>query len=427
MVLGFIEYLTVFRSRVAVANVILPIATLNATRPATLLRKVGEELSRRIEVDVNASSNAELVGYLREKKLVGATPRRSGRYRGVSLIEDGGGWSVKDSSGRVSSSLRMFQTDIWFSDPRVRSTVGLPTADNAQEYLDLCGEIGLISSFKAARTTSGQTMLALRSLSPVEVENPFVMGLERAVAVRQLLEADGLMLFELMRILDTQSQQFRRDDLIPDGVIAMVVSAQQSLRDLKAKPDAIASLRALEKLLRRTADASASRKRATPKASAGPGVLEHRIAARLEWLTDLGLLMKEGLPRNGFTYKKAATLPSAVTELERGVSGTASVDDISLWIARQDPDWQSSHHLVRVDSTREALRRAYEAVQVRIGPVSIREVCFIAAVLLDEPRPVADLRGDLLAYAASSANVKLAGDRYRRDPQTIRIDGEFPA
>src|SRR5207249_2322569 len=127
--------------------------------------------------------------------------------------------------------LPVYRTDLWFSDPRLRSTVGLPTPDNAEEALEFCFTLGLISKAKGSRTAQGQTAVALRRLSPAD-QNPFVLQLESAAFLSELIARDALALCELARQLGDYGETLRRDDLIPDGVLAVARRAHEAARAL---------------------------------------------------------------------------------------------------------------------------------------------------------------------------------------------------
>jgi hypothetical protein len=255
-------------------------------------------------------------------------------------------------------------------------------------------------------------------------ENPFVMGLESALLLRQLIDLDGLILHELSKeILDLPSE-FRRDDLLPDKFIVVAGRAYEEARRYRLRPDDVAQARDFYQLLVQTAAKKARNRNAGTTSRArpgteGPGVLEHRLSPRLEWLTDFGVLSKDGLPKNSFTYRKTAVVDNFVMLMGKFLQGSVASDDVALAVTVRDPHSAALRHGIRVDSVEHALAAGYRQIQVSIGPVSIREVCFLAALRL-EPLPlVRDLREQLLEWAKRENGIKLSGGRYTREPEMV--------
>lgn len=418
-----LEYLTVFRSRVANANVVLPLVELGSTRTETILRKLRETLDKKIEIDVADKRSERVLTYLVEKQLIGKRPRRSGRYRKYTLVNDGGLWIAASATGECVSRLPVFQTDLWFSDPRLRSTVGLPTPDNSEEVFEFCVNLGMVSRARGARTTEGQTAVALRGNIGAE-ENPFVMGLESAVLLRQLIERDGLILRELSQEILDQPLEFRRDDLLPDRFIAVARRAYEGARRYQLRPDDVTQARNFLRLLEETA-AKKARSRSggvsstTRSAAHGPGVLEHRLSPRLEWLTDFGVLSKDGIRKNSFAYRKTPVVGKLAALLGEFLEGAIVSDDVALAVAVADTRWNTLRQAIRANSVEQALVEGYRQIQMSIGPVSIREVCFLAALQLEPVPLMGNLRGRLLEWAQREHRIRLSGGRYSREPEMV--------
>jgi hypothetical protein len=408
--LPLLEYLTVFRSRVAVANVVLPIVGPTGMRSEAVLRKLREALSERVEIDTSDASSEPVLTYLLEKKLIGAKPRRTGRYIRYTLERDGRQWTARTSKGDAVIRLPVFRTDTWFSDGRLRSTVGLPTPDNSEEALEFCTSVDIVSKTRAARTSAGQLVRAARQLTAGD-ENPFVLCLESAALLRQLIVHDALALHELARQVEECDTSFRRDDLIP-RFVPMARRMVEVARTLSSRPEDLAQVKEFLRLIDST-----SRRKA---GSDGPGVLEHRLSPRLEWLTDFGVLTKNGA-RNAFAYTQTPLVSHFADRLYEHLSKRVSADDVALNVSTHDPRWEQLRAPLRTDAYETALLLGYRALQARIGPVSIRDVCFLAAMHLDPIPATADLRQCLLQWAERDGGISLSGSRYRREPEMVHF------
>ena len=132
----FLRYLTVFRSRLGVLNLVLG-ASSEARQPEQAFnRRVRQAVDGRVDIRLNDISSQHVLDYLADKKLVGPKPKSSGRYRGWSLRRGREGWEA-ELSERPSDVISVYQTDLWLSDTRVPSTIGAPTVENVDEVVDL--------------------------------------------------------------------------------------------------------------------------------------------------------------------------------------------------------------------------------------------------------------------------------------------------
>ncbi len=417
-----LDYLTIFRSRLGVVNLVLPLVELSATRVETVTRKLREILEERVEIDPSNQASEGVLTYLVDKQLVGPRPRKRGRYAKYTLQREGSTWEARTARGDLLLSLPVFKTDLWFSDARVRSTVGVPTPDNVDEVLGFCLDLGVVSKVRGSRTTAGHVMAAMRKTA-AQSDNPFVLGLESAALLRHVLSRDALVLCELTRELGQHGEVVRRDDLLPGGFIEIARRAYELSRTLDMGADVVGQARAFSRLLEET-----SRKKVVTRAAAkgavseGPGVLEHRLSPRLEWLTDFGILTKDGLAKNSFSYRQTPLVGETQVRLEAQLRGrNTPADDTALELRSRDPEWEELRRAVRVHSVEDALVAGFRSIQMAIGPVPIREVCFIAAAHLDPIPPVEQLREELLRWAERESGIKLAGGRYRREPEMVRF------
>ena len=88
-----------------------------------------------------------------------------------------------------------------------------------------------------------------------------------------------------------------RDD-VADRFGEIVDAAATACKELRVSPPEMREIREFRSAIHETLNEKGSRR--GQKGTGGPGVLEHRVAPRLEWLVDLGYLSKEGLPKNSF-------------------------------------------------------------------------------------------------------------------------------
>src|SRR4051812_19896395 len=88
----FLTYLTVFKSRLATANLVLPMTGFAYQPALTLSRRLKEKLSLSVSLPLNDPAIAHILEYLVDKGLVGSAIRTSGRYTTFSLVKKNGRW-----------------------------------------------------------------------------------------------------------------------------------------------------------------------------------------------------------------------------------------------------------------------------------------------------------------------------------------------
>lgn len=413
-----LTYLTVFKARLGTCNIALDLTGFAHQPTQALSRRLGEALARTIDVPVGPES-AGVLEYLAEKQLVTSNIRASGRYKGLRFCGDAAPWrAVCDKTGRRLNQLPVFETDFWLSAPAVPSTVGVPTPQNVTEALELPFQLRLLSRSKNTWTSGGHLLSALREVDNErpEPQNPFLLGADGIGYLRQLLSEDGILLQELLRTIRDLPSRFSRDDVsarfheVVDRSLARAHEAGVKGTELK-------ELRAFRDLISSTADRARRRSGAT-----GPGVLEHRVAPRLEWLTDLGYLTKAGLARNGFEYRTEDALSRLLDVLDAGEGDPRAADDIATheWISA--PHWKGPRDRVRSPKPAQAYGLAYDALKRRIGPTPLREVAFVAALLLGA-HSATQVRSDLVDLAGQYDGISLAGGRFTREPENIVMSG----
>lgn len=409
----FLTYLTVFKSRLAVTNIVLPMTGLAYVPEQTLSRKLKQRLSETVELEVSDPRNGFVFEYLVEKRLVGGKERSEGRYTGVSLIEKSGRWEARSESAPLSK-LEVYLTDVWMADPSLSSTIGVPTPENSGEVLELCYQLQLLSKAKNTWTAAGQLVRGLRDRSPQKSENPLALGVEAAALMRQVLARDALIIVEILR--ETRDlRAFTRDELarkLPE----IVERAMDAARALKLAAPVLSEGKKFVSLLQKTA-------RNRDKGSTAPGVLEHRTSPRLEWLVDFGAYSKPGA-RNAFEYSPTpdATL---LLELLEKASGDHASDEIAIGYWRRSMRWSRVWESFPPIDLRKALAAGYRLMERTVGPAPIREVCFAAAVLAPRLKEThAQLSEALLEWAAATSGITVSGGRYKRSPELVHMSTE---
>ncbi len=416
----FLGYLTVFRSRLGLANLVLDVTPLGHHSDRALRRRVRQALERREQLDLSDSGNIGVFQYLRDKKLVGANERASGRYRGLSLtVGDDGNCAAQSNVGGELTKFPVYQTDIWMSHPRVPSTIGVPTPDNTEEVVDFAYQLRLLDRTKNSWTTTGHLVNSLRQRSAAinsHVGNPFLLGAEVAALWRSLLERDGLLLRELVRLL-VSLDVVRRDDVAAElpGIARDAVAAA---KNVGMRSEAVIAGRSLVERLNLTA---------TKGKSGAPGVLEHRMSPRLEWLTDLGYLSKEGRERNDFTYQTTAGVEVLLGTLDRVIqinSDWPLIAALETW--RSNDAWTRLVADLAVPNEASALGAAYRTLRRPVGPAPLRDVAFVAGLMCPVFEP-STIVGRVMELTRETPGASLSGGRTTRAPENLYMTDDAVA
>jgi hypothetical protein len=240
------------------------------------------------------------------------------------------------------------------------------------------------------------------------------LGYEVVVLLRQVIEKDGLIQRELLRTLLGGPNPIERDRValqLPE----IAECALRSARELRLAPPVLAEGKKFLTLVQKTAAGRA-------KASGAPGVLEHRMAARLEWLTDFGALTKKGRSKNGFEFLVTADAQLLAELLEPDAGASSWADDVALGYWRRSQSLRHLRNQLPPIGLDDALRRGYGIMQRTVGPTSIREVCLAAGVL----SPGIDLTLDqigsrLIGWASEVPGITVSGGRYTRKPELVHM------
>ncbi len=172
----FLRYLTVFKSRLGLANLVLDVTSSGHQPGARLNPTRRQVLQRRVPIRSKIPASAYILEYLRDKRLVTSRRRGSGRYRGWTLQEIDGAWVAEGGLTGGDNSLAF-----------TRLISGWPTRDvsldrrcadpaNAGELIELTRQLRLLDKTKNAWTNSAQVLHGLRALDapadPGQAENP---------------------------------------------------------------------------------------------------------------------------------------------------------------------------------------------------------------------------------------------------------------
>lgn len=420
----FLTYLTVFKSRLGTVNIVLDLTSLGFTPAITLERKLRTLLSERVPIDVSAPESSAVLTYLVDKKLVGsAVTRRSGRYQDFVLTNTGS-WNASNKAGKILTSVGVFRTDLFLSDPLIASTVGVPTPDNAPEFIELAQQIGVLSRSKCSWTAAGRLVTGLRSRSGSylrDPSNPFILGLESPALLRQILRVDGLLLRQIVAFLLSRDGRPIKRDEVADALPILAADALRDARALRRPNDQLTEGKKFLDLLTKTGKKRATRGRSS-SGSAGPGVFEHRTAPRLEWLTDFGVLTKSGLPSNGFQYLATPDTELFSRLLAESSDPVAASDEIAIAYWRQATHFLVQRELTNSMETIPALFEGYRVMERSLGPVAMREMCFVACLLSsDKSITHSEMTAELIQWAIQTEGASLSGGRYTRAPELVHI------
>lgn len=426
MSLPFLTYLTVFKSRLGLPNLVLDATGLTHQSTARVIRKIQGTLEAKSDIDFSLPENRYIAQYLLEKKIISSNPRAKVRYEGHSLEERDDSWIVGGKRGEESTVLPVYQTDLWMAAPDIASTIGVPTSENAAELLELTNQLRLVTKASKTWTAAGQVVQTLRSVvaDGTSDQNPFVLRAEASALLRQVLSTDGVMLRALVPVLLEIGPAITRTQ-VAGSFSAVVDVAVAEAKRMRLAPGEMRDVNAFNKLIR---DQATKMKKGQEKArterrglSRAPGVLEHRVSPRLEWLTDLGYLTKEGLPKNSFEYRATDALQHLNEVMASVRFDEQWPDEVAIAEWRTNPYWSRFRKEMPSEPFTDAIRTAYRLVQRHIGPAPLREVTFLTALFNDRPASVSTVGEQVIAFARETEGVNLSRGRYRRELENIFI------
>jgi hypothetical protein len=165
---------------------------------------------------------------LKDKSLVHDNLATRGRYEGFALIKQDDTWRAKDKRDNDLDTFPVFQMDVWMADPKVQSTVGVPTPKNVEEIVNFAFQLHLLSQGKGTWTSAGHLVRLLRRDGWIpdlaqSYGNPFLLGVDALALLRQVIALDGFMIRELLRVLlektpHSNGALVTRDDIVKDFV-----------------------------------------------------------------------------------------------------------------------------------------------------------------------------------------------------------------
>jgi hypothetical protein len=411
----FIRYVTVFRSRLGLANLALDLTTLGRMPEKAFRRRLLQVLENRVDVDITQEQNMFVLEYLFEKGLMSAKPRGSGRYKGFALQKTGDMWHAQ-RDGVAQTILPVAQTDLWLSDPRVASTIGAPTPDNVEEVVSAATRLHVIDPSKFAWTTIGQAIVALRSRetpqSSESAQNPFIIGTDGAMLLRSLLDEDGRMMRPFIDFILACGSTVKRDT-VADAMPEITRTALDSGWPTPIRGAALKNGReTLEALV------------GAPGGGTGPGVREHRASPRMEWLADLGYLSKTGLPRNSFEYHVMPQLGDLAASLHRLRPADSDWPfEVALDAWRTNSHWRSERESSQYASVNAAFSAAYRMLKRPIGPASLRDVAFLTGMFYGEWAS-SMVVSNSIKLVQSIPGGSLTGGRFGRTAENIYVPDE---
>jgi hypothetical protein len=413
----FLSYLTVFRSRLGLVNLVLDVTPLGHQPDRALRRRVLHVLEERVELDLDDVNNDAVFQYLVDKKMLGGNPRSGGRYRGIALTRSNEGvWHAESALQGALTRIPIHQTDLWFADSEMPSTIGVPTPDNVKEVIEFAFQLHILDRSKNSWTSSGHLVNGLRNMTVSQLANsanPFLLGAESAALLWILLERDGLFLRELLRFLSGRDI-IRRDD-VADALPTLADRAIDAASILRLPSQSITEGRKLV--------SSLSEVDSTGKARA-PGVREHRSSPRLEWLTDLGYLSKDGLPKNAFEYRVSADVTHLLSLLDGAIeAGGDWCFNAALSAWRVNSYWEDLRAATTASNASTALGWAYATLRRPIGPAPLRHVAFLTGLLFPDIEPNEAVT-QVISLTQETPGASLSGGRMTRSPENIYLTDE---
>jgi hypothetical protein len=402
MAAPILTYVTIFRSRLGGLNLVLQLSGFGNKSTAMLDRSIKKVLGATTEVQADDPDYPALSDYLRAKKRL--PPR---------------------GEGGPDPILRIQQQDRWLSDPRIPSTIGAPTVENAGELIEFAQQFRVVVRATNAWTAAGQLIVSLRQMGDGGT-NPYLLAREAPALLRQFVNVDGPMIQALAEYLSSQHGSITRDS-VATGFPSIVELAVDRSRTLRLAPPDLREVLAFRKVIRDQGSSSRPRVRSIPirsrasSARRAPGVLEHRTTPRLEWLVDLGYLSKSGLPRNGFTYQPTESLVRLRNSLAATPADATWAEEIAVREWHAHPDWARSRDEMARGGLSEAFRAAYGMLRRPIGPAPLKEVVFATALGDRDARGYAATFEWVVEHARSTPGLTLSRGRYSREPTSIFV------
>ena len=398
---ALIEYTNVFRSRIAHGNLV---ARHNDNRQKDLSiieRRIQGRAFRIEDISSDDKSWKSVITYLVDKGFLGKKPKKSGRYKGMFVREESGELFVYRDD-EVMTKIPITLVDAYFSDLRVRSTVGVPTSENLGEAVGASIDFGFCNK-RGQNLRLADLMLGITSLVGQSEENPYVVDKLDILYFYSIIRSDFFVFLSICQRIRGESE-FDRNDMIhsfPEVVNGAVGIAERYFPRRSVMRTLKKYSRLMETSLLKFGD----------EKMRGPGVLEHRLTPRLEFLVDIGFLRKND-KRNSFSYH----VEDSCKEFVERIHGTENkLDFINVMRAyifsRLGGD-------VPIDFS--DIARVYNEIGPRVGSISIEH---LAIAVLSVHR-TADVQSffDSLFAKGHEKYVRFTGGRYNRSAEYVWID-----
>ena len=281
MALPFLTYVTVFKSRLGLANIVLDVTGFGNQSAVTVTRKVRQTLEAKEVLEVTARTKGYVWQYLLDKKLVGAEARTKGRYAGYTLV-----------ARRAVARDKQTGRDHHFTGVQDRYLDGgcRPAVDDRRTHTrerrrgcrvrraveaDLQGDAYVDCGWPVSRTLRDLVMTRNGN------DNPFLLRAEAVALLRQILEADGVMLRAMVPFLVESGPEITRAE-VAEAFEAIVDSAVAETKQMRIAPMQLRDVVAFQKLIRDQARKfeaarSKAREHRDGVSHGAPGVLEHRF------------------------------------------------------------------------------------------------------------------------------------------------------
>ena len=400
----FISYTTLFRSRLGIMIPILQTIGSRTHRPENLIRALKKEFFENVTIKSTDQDWQSVKSYLVEKGYISTKPKILGRFKGISCRRPDNGEIKLSKDSTEIHELNITRLDHWYSQPYMLSTIGVPTEDNLDEYLEMCLDFKVVNKNFQSLRLGNTIQKILLQVNKDKIFEPNLSNL-KPYFLKLLLESDFYIIFAMLKSIGSSNQKFTRDDIVrqfPDiaqdalKICENVIKSQNINRDLKK----------FCKLIKETSEKSKKKGN-----SGGPGVLEHRVTPRLEWLVDLGILSKTGFKRNSFNYKSTEVLSKLTILLEQVLKDNSKLMEAVLSVGEFD---------LNKDGNFKDLIEAYKILSGTIGSVSIDDLIMTTCInsKITNPR---DLR-QILMERKDDKGVRFTGGRYSRQAEFVWFD-----
>jgi hypothetical protein len=348
--------------------------------------------------------------YLNQKNQINQKTKTSGRFSGLRYTKDG---RIVDSNESEPESIVVTTSELWMTDPEVRSTTAAPTVDNLDEYIRLANELGILSVTQWNRTCIGLMCQCLREYGCYHERSPLVLGLEGVVFLASLIDADGLCLEHIAQFACALPQPFRKET-VAERLPVIYRDVFDELSKRRLSPKVLAQCKDdIEPVLKKAG-----------KKGESFGAADHRSTPRLEWLVDFGCLAKKPMPLNGFDYTVVEDCGVFVDCLRklRLDSHRLAARNAAVGFYRGSSRFRAIRERCAVLPISQSVAQAYRWVRPPIGSVPMGVLCLSACLLTKEAILPSDVEAYLVDLVRRDDRARTSGGHYQRDLENIWLD-----